>query len=116
MHIEPGIVDGTKIEANANRYTFVWGKAVVKHKAKLQEKVQTLLAAKKARHPADVDTAATHAPTMFPFILRRLAQAVLSQRLMPADPLAEQAEPAWLAGVLEPATAGLETPDCIDLG
>src|SRR3984893_15978033 len=28
-------VDGTKIEANANRYTFVWGKAVVKQKAKL---------------------------------------------------------------------------------
>ena len=46
----------------------------------------------------------------------RLAQAVLSQRLMPADPLAEQAEPDWLAGVLEPATAGPETPDCIDLG
>lgn len=38
-------VDGTKIEANANRYTFVWGKAVVKHKAKLQENVQTLFAA-----------------------------------------------------------------------
>ncbi|MCI3919249.1 hypothetical protein MO973_03245 [Paenibacillus sp. TRM 82003] len=37
-------VDGTKIEANANRYTFVWGKAVVKQKAKLQEKVQTLFA------------------------------------------------------------------------
>ena len=37
-------MDGTKIEANANRYTFVWGKAVVKHKAKLQEKVQTLFA------------------------------------------------------------------------
>lgn len=35
-------VDGTKIEANANKYTFVWGKAVVKHKARLQEKVHTL--------------------------------------------------------------------------
>ncbi|WP_342438712.1 hypothetical protein NSS79_06305 [Paenibacillus sp. FSL L8-0436] len=37
-------MDGTKIEANANRYTFVWGKAVSKHKSKLQEKVQTLFA------------------------------------------------------------------------
>lgn len=37
-------MDGTKIEANANRYTFVWGKAVTKHKAKLQEKVQVLFA------------------------------------------------------------------------
>ncbi|MFD1906643.1 hypothetical protein ACFSQ7_25635 [Paenibacillus rhizoplanae] len=35
-------MDGTKNEANANRYTFVWGKAVNKHKAKLQEKVQAL--------------------------------------------------------------------------
>nr|WP_316503064.1 MULTISPECIES: hypothetical protein [Paenibacillus] len=38
-------MDGTKIEANANRYTFVWGKAVVKHKAKLQKKVHSLFAA-----------------------------------------------------------------------
>ncbi|MDL1164123.1 hypothetical protein [Paenibacillus sp. 843] len=40
--MEHYFVDGTEIKANANRYTFVWGKAVVKHKAKLQEKVQTL--------------------------------------------------------------------------
>ncbi len=45
MQLEHYFVDGTKIEANANRYTFVWGKAVVKHKAKLQEKVETLFAA-----------------------------------------------------------------------
>jgi hypothetical protein len=37
-------VDGTKMEANANRYTFVWGKAVVKQKARLQKKVRTLFA------------------------------------------------------------------------
>lgn len=34
-------MDGTKIEANANRYTLVWGKAVSKHKAKLQERLRT---------------------------------------------------------------------------
>jgi len=44
VHLEHYFVDGTKIEANAKRYTFVWGKAVVKHKAKLQEKVKTLFA------------------------------------------------------------------------
>ncbi|SEC50070.1 IS1182 family transposase [Paenibacillus sp. GP183] len=44
VQLEHYFVDGTKIEANANRYTFVWGKAVVKHKAKLQEKVKTLFA------------------------------------------------------------------------
>nr|WP_234405548.1 transposase [Paenibacillus sp. IHBB 10380] len=42
--LEHYFVDGTKIEANANRYTFVWDKAVVKHRTKLQEKVQTLFA------------------------------------------------------------------------
>lgn len=42
VQLDHYFMDGTKIEANANRYTFVWGKAVVKHKAKLQEKVHTL--------------------------------------------------------------------------
>jgi transposase len=42
VKLENYFVDGTKIEANANRYSFVWGKAVVKHKARLQEKVKTL--------------------------------------------------------------------------
>ena len=32
------------IEANTNRYTFVWGKAVSKHKVKLQDKVHALFA------------------------------------------------------------------------
>ncbi|GIQ68567.1 IS1182 family transposase [Xylanibacillus composti] len=44
VKLEHYFVDGTKIEANANRYTFVWGKAVVKHKMRLQEKVKTLFA------------------------------------------------------------------------
>lgn len=32
-------IDGTKIEANANKYTFVWKKAVTKHMAKRLQKV-----------------------------------------------------------------------------
>ncbi|WP_379141789.1 IS1182 family transposase [Paenibacillus sp. sgz500992] len=44
VSLEHYFVDGTKIEANANRYTFVWGKAVSKHKAKLQENVHALFA------------------------------------------------------------------------
>ena len=30
-------IDGTKIESKANKYTFVWRKAVEKNRAKLQE-------------------------------------------------------------------------------
>ena len=33
-------LDGTKLEAFSNRYTFVWGKRVVKEMAKLQEKMK----------------------------------------------------------------------------
>ena len=32
-------IDGTKIEANANRYSFVWKKAVTKYQARLLEKI-----------------------------------------------------------------------------
>lgn len=32
-------IDGTKIEANANRYKFVWKKSVIKHQEKLAEKI-----------------------------------------------------------------------------
>jgi transposase len=36
-------IDGTKIESAANRYTFVWRKSTEKHKAKLEEKIKTVL-------------------------------------------------------------------------
>ena len=36
-------VDGTKIEATANRYSFVWKKSSQKHKSNLQENVKRLL-------------------------------------------------------------------------
>ena len=37
-------IDGTKIEANANKYTFVWKKAVTKYQARLFEKITALVA------------------------------------------------------------------------
>ena len=37
-------IDGTKIEANANKYTFVWKKAVTKNQARLCEKIISLVA------------------------------------------------------------------------
>lgn len=36
-------IDGTKLEANANRYSFVWKKSTQKNEAKLQEKMKTEL-------------------------------------------------------------------------
>jgi transposase len=43
IDLEKYFVDGTKIEANANKYSFVWRKSTEKNKGKLQEKVHTLL-------------------------------------------------------------------------
>lgn len=43
VDLESYFVDGTKIEANANRYTYVWKKSTEKNKAKLREKVKQLL-------------------------------------------------------------------------
>lgn len=40
---EDYFVDGTKIEANANKYSFVWKKSIEKNKAKLQQKVHELM-------------------------------------------------------------------------
>jgi len=36
-------IDGTKIESAANRYSFVWRKSTEKHKAKLEEKIKTVV-------------------------------------------------------------------------
>ena len=36
-------LDGTKIEADANKYSFVWGKSTKKYKERLQEQVRELL-------------------------------------------------------------------------
>lgn len=36
-------IDGTKIEANANRYSFVWKKAVLKNEEKMFEKILALV-------------------------------------------------------------------------
>ena len=36
-------IDGTKIEANANKYTFVWKKSTDKFQVKLQEKIKNII-------------------------------------------------------------------------
>ncbi|OOP75170.1 hypothetical protein CBEIBR21_03095 [Clostridium beijerinckii] len=43
MLFENAFIDGTKIEANANRYTFVWKKAILKNEEKMFDKILVLL-------------------------------------------------------------------------
>jgi hypothetical protein len=39
---EAVFVDGTKIESAANRYTFVWGKAIQKNKDRIKAQLDEL--------------------------------------------------------------------------
>jgi len=43
INLENYFCDGTKLEANANRYSFVWRKSTQRYKAGLQQKVRALL-------------------------------------------------------------------------
>jgi len=43
ISMENYFLDGTKIEADANKYSFVWKKSTIKYKSRLQEKVSELL-------------------------------------------------------------------------
>lgn len=42
MEIKTIYVDGTKLEANANKYTFVWGKSIKRHKQRIKEQLEDL--------------------------------------------------------------------------
>ncbi len=42
VSLQEVFVDGTKIEANANRYTFVWGNAIKTNRAKMQSQLKDL--------------------------------------------------------------------------
>lgn len=53
VSLETQYIDGTKIEASSNRYTFVWRKTVEKNQAKLLEKVNRILADIEAHIQAD---------------------------------------------------------------
>lgn len=44
VSLQTAFVDGTKIEANANRYTFVWGRAIKKSKERMAKQLEELWA------------------------------------------------------------------------
>lgn len=50
-------VDGTKIEANANKYSFVWKSATNKYEAKNQEKLEKMMAELRMKYLLQSDTA-----------------------------------------------------------
>ncbi len=42
LNIKSIYVDGTKLEANANKYTFVWGKSIKRHKQRIKDQLEDL--------------------------------------------------------------------------
>jgi transposase len=87
-------LDGTKLEANANKYTFVWKKAVVRNRDKLRVNVARLL--------DEADAADGEDGTMFPDLpetaeitsedIRRAAHAI-SERLREKSERGERDRP-----------------------
>jgi len=51
--LEHYFLDGTKIEANANKYKWVWAKSTAHYKERLQEKIQELLEKIEAENEAE---------------------------------------------------------------
>ena len=64
LRIEEVYTDGTKIEANANRYTYVWGKAVSNNKERMEKQLKELweYAESVAREELKDQTPTTFAP------------------------------------------------------
>ena len=67
-------VDGTKIEANANRYSFVWKKSTNKYEAKLDEKLSVMLERLACEYAFDISPEATAQEYLV--ILKDLAKSV----------------------------------------
>lgn len=44
VSLKQAFVDGTKLEANANRYSFIWGRAIGKNKARISQQLKELWA------------------------------------------------------------------------
>jgi hypothetical protein len=60
LSIKDIYIDGTKIEVNANRYTFVWGNAIKTNKEKMQKQLEDLW--QYTQKVADAESADTTAP------------------------------------------------------
>ena len=65
VSLRDAYTDGTKIEANANRYTFVWGNAIKTNKAKMEQQLKELwaYAEKVGELEMDDDTPPDFTPT-----------------------------------------------------
>ena len=67
-------VDGTKIEACANRYSFVWKKSTNKYEARLDKKMDAILTRLKCEYAFDISTESTAEECLT--VLKELAKPI----------------------------------------
>jgi transposase len=82
VSLEVQYIDGTKIEARSNRYTFVWRKRVENSKAKLEQKIAKILSDIESHIQADTQAENEEClPTKFDSEALREKLAVLNKKL-----------------------------------
>lgn len=69
-------VDGTKLEANANKYSFVWGKSIAYHKKRVVEQLQELWAYAEGVAAQEMQQ---NKPTVFEPINRQKVEQTISR-------------------------------------
>lgn len=74
-------IDGTKIEANANRYTFVWKSAVSKNELKMFEKIKQLISEINLNEIQDFTVSARSLTTDISRILVFLNEKKISEKI-----------------------------------
>jgi len=85
-------IDGTKIEATSNRYTFVWRRSVETHKARLEEKIKGILMTIENQIEAENKTEEQEElpPVVNSEVLKEKL-ATINQKLQDADKATKQA-------------------------
>jgi transposase len=104
IKLENYFLDGTKLEANANKYSWVWAKSTRRYKQKLQEKVKELIwqieqvnAAENAEYgERDLEELGSDKPLdsqKLEQTIQKLNQRLKAQPEKPPEPILEAAEP-----------------------
>lgn len=76
VSLKTAFVDGTKIEARANRYTFVWGRAIKRSKERIEQQLEELW---KYTQEVAAEELKDQAPVTFTSIDKEKVEAVVGQ-------------------------------------
>ena len=93
MNLDIQYIDGTKIEAAANKYTFVWRGSVEKNKVKLEEKLKSVIQDIEAQtHEDDMEIVRDELPQAIDSKLVKEKLSQLNARLKESDKNKKTAE------------------------